>query len=66
AYIYGPGGMPVEQLGPNGSVLYYLLDRQGSTIALTDESGHVLARYAYSAYGSLTCGPDPGPGLPQP
>ena len=57
SYVYGPTGTPTEQIGPHGSTLYYLYNRQGSTIALTDSSGHVVARYAYTPYGSLTCGP---------
>ena len=60
AYIYA-GGLPTEQIGPNGSVLYYLQDRQGSTVALTDSSGQVVARYSYSPYGTLTCGPNTPP-----
>ena len=60
AYIYA-GGLPTEQIGPNGSVLYYLQDRQGSTIALTDQQGNVVARYSYSPYGTLTCGPNTPP-----
>jgi RHS repeat-associated protein len=57
SYVYGPTGTPTEQIGPNGSILYYLYNRQGSTIALADSSGHVVARYSYTPYGSLTCGP---------
>ena len=60
AYIYA-GGLPTEQIGPNGSVLYYLEDRQGSTVALTDQQGNVVARYSYSPYGTLTCGPNTPP-----
>ena len=60
AYIY-TGGLPTEQIGPNGSVLYYLEDRQGSTVALTDQQGNVVARYSYSPYGTLTCGPNTPP-----
>ncbi len=61
AYIYA-GGLPTEQIGPNGSVLYYLQDRQGSTVALTDSSGQLVASYSYSPYGTLTCGPTMQPG----
>ena len=56
-YVYGPQGTPIEQIGPNGSTLSYLANREGSTVALTDSTGKVVARYAYSAYGSLICGP---------
>ena len=61
-YVYGPGGAPIEQIGPNASTLSYLANRQGSTVALVDTKGQVVARYAYSAYGSLTCGPRAKPG----
>ncbi|EQD59274.1 hypothetical protein B1B_08271, partial [mine drainage metagenome] len=64
AYIYGPSGLPTEQLGPNGSILYYLQNRQGSTIALTDTKGHVVARYSYGPYGSLICGANTPPTMP--
>ena len=56
AYVYSPTGTPTEQIGPHGSILYYLYDRQGSTVALADSDGHVVARYAYTPYGSRACG----------
>ncbi len=55
SYVYA-GGLPVEHIAPNGSVLSYLANREGSTVALTDSTGKVVAHYAYSAYGSLICG----------
>ena len=58
-YVYGPTGLPLEQIGSNRSVLYYLANRQGSTVALADTRGQVVARYAYSPYGSLLCGSGP-------
>ena len=63
-YVYGLQGTPIEQIGPNGSTLSYLANRQGSTVALVDSAGHVVARYAYSAYGSLICGPFTHPNTP--
>ncbi len=51
-YIYGPGGTPIEQVGGNGT-LYYLTDQLGSTRALVDSLGAVLATYTYDAYGTL-------------
>ncbi|MCL4442791.1 MAG: RHS repeat-associated core domain-containing protein, partial [Actinobacteria bacterium] len=63
-YVYGPQGTPIEQIGPNGSTLSYLANREGSTVALVDSAGHVVARYAYSAYGSLICGPFTHPNTP--
>ena len=63
SYVYA-GGLPVEQIAPDGTILYYIENRQGSTVALTDSTGKVVARYAYSAYGSLICGPFTHPNTP--
>jgi RHS repeat-associated protein len=52
-YIYGPGGLPLEQVNGN-TVLYYLQDQLGSTRALTTSTGTVVATYAYDAYGNVT------------
>ena len=59
-YIY-VAGLPIEQIAPDGTILYYLHNRQGSTVALTDQQGNVVARYSYSPYGSLICGPNTPP-----
>ena len=61
SYVYA-GGLPVEHIAPNGSVLSYLANREGSTVALTDSTGKVVAHYAYSAHGSIICGPITSPG----
>jgi len=50
-FIYGAHGKPLEQINPDGSVLWFHQDQLGSTRALTDHAGHVAARYGYSAYG---------------
>ena len=53
AYVYGPDGLPVEQI--NGStVLYYHHDQLGSTRAVTNSAGTVVATYSYDSYGNLT------------
>jgi RHS repeat-associated protein len=52
-YIYGPGGIPIEQVTGN-TVVYYHQDQQGTTRALTDQSGNVIATYSYDPYGNLT------------
>jgi len=50
AYIYGPGGQPIEQI--HGSTPTYLLVDQGvSTRLLTDSSGTVIGTYSYTPYG---------------
>ena len=45
-YIYGPGGLPVEQINSKGKTLYLHHDQQGSTRMLTDTTGteHPLLR----------------------
>ena len=49
-----PGGLPLEQISGSGTVTYYHHDQLGSTRALTDQSGAVVATYTYDPYGKLT------------
>jgi RHS repeat-associated protein len=51
-YVTDPSGLPLEQVQPNGTVLYYLHDQLGSTRALTDSNGLAVATYAYDPYGN--------------
>lgn len=51
-YIYGPEGLPLEQISGT-TPRYYLHDQLGSTRALTDASGAVAATYTYGAFGTL-------------
>jgi RHS repeat-associated protein len=53
SYVYGPGGLPLEQVTASGT-LYYHHDQLGSTRALTDGTGSVVATYSYDPYGNLT------------
>lgn len=53
AYVYGPDGLPLEQITTSGT-LYYHHDQLGSTRALTSSSGAVVASYSYDPYGNLT------------
>jgi len=50
-FIYGLGGRPLEQVNPDGSVLWIHQDHQGSTRILTNSEGRIAARYSYGAYG---------------
>jgi RHS repeat-associated protein len=50
SYIYGPGGLPVEQV-TGESVQYLHHDQQGSTRMLTGASGAVSATSTFDAYG---------------
>jgi len=50
-YIYAAGGAPLEQI-TGTSVSYFHTDQQGSTRALTDQNGNVVATYTSDAYGN--------------
>ena len=52
SYIYGPGGVAIEQVDGSGNVTYLHQDQLGSTRLLTNSSGGVVATYTYDAYGS--------------
>ncbi len=55
SYIYGPGGLPVEQINTSGTVTYLHHDQQGSTRVLTGSTGTVTGKCTYGAYGTPTC-----------
>ena len=55
SYIYGPGGIPVEQVSSGGTVTYLHHDQQGSTRLLTGTAGTVTGKCTYGAYGTPTC-----------
>lgn len=56
SYIYGPGGIPVEQINNStGAVTYLHHDQAGSTRLLTGSTGTVTGKCTYSAYGTPTC-----------
>ncbi len=56
SYIYGPGGLPVEQINNSTGVVTYLHhDQQGSTRLLTGSTGTVTGKCTYGAYGAPTC-----------
>jgi RHS repeat-associated protein len=52
SYIYGPGGLPSEQVGSEGTVLYLHHDQQGSTRLLTNATGANVGTATYDAYGN--------------
>ncbi|MGC1184224.1 MAG: RHS repeat-associated core domain-containing protein, partial [Candidatus Dormiibacterota bacterium] len=54
SFIYGPGGMTLEQIDGSGNPTYYLHDWQGSTLGMVNSSGAVVVSYSYDAYGNLT------------
>jgi RHS repeat-associated protein len=53
SYIYGPSGIPVEQISSSGTPTYLLADQLGSTRALTNSSGSVTATFSYDPWGNL-------------
>jgi uncharacterized protein RhaS with RHS repeats len=53
SYLYGPQGVPIEQITPAGQARYYHDDQLGSTRALTDQDGQPVATYTYTPYGKL-------------
>ena len=54
SYIYGPGGIPVEQVSSGGMVTYLHHDQQGSTRLLTGSTGTVTGSTTFDAYGNKT------------
>jgi RHS repeat-associated protein len=55
SYIYGPGGIPVEQINSAEKALYIHHDQAGSTRLITGSSGTVEGKCSYGAYGIPTC-----------
>ncbi len=54
SYLYGPNGLPTEQITSANKVLYLHHDQQGSTRMLTGPTGAVEGAFTYGGYGSLT------------
>jgi RHS repeat-associated protein len=53
SYIYGPDGLPVEQINNStGAVLYLHHNQAGSTRLLTGSTGKTEGSYSYNAYGT--------------
>jgi RHS repeat-associated protein len=49
-YIYGPGGLPLEQVNSSAN-LWYHHDQLGSTRLITDATGTNQGTYTYDPYG---------------
>ena len=55
SYIYGLGGLPIEQINnTTGNTSYLHHDQQGSTRLITGEKGEITGTYTYDAYGNQT------------
>ena len=52
-YVYGPHGLPLEQIN-DSTTLWYHHDQIGTTRAITDSSGNVKATYQTDPYGNVT------------
>lgn len=54
-YVRHPvDGAPLRMTVIDGDVnYYYLTDRNGSVVAITDEAGEIVERYAYDAFGNF-------------
>jgi RHS repeat-associated protein len=50
-YVYGPGGLPIEDQQPDASFRYYHHDQLGSTRLITDASGTNIGTATYNPYG---------------
>ncbi len=54
SYIYGPGGLPVEQIDTKGTTLYLHHDQAGSTRLITASTGATAGTTTYDPYGNPT------------
>jgi RHS repeat-associated protein len=54
SFIYGPGGLPVEQISSSEVPNYLHHDQLGSTRLLTNASGGATGTFTYEVYGALT------------
>jgi len=53
SYVYGPGGLPVEQVNSGEEPTYLHHDQLGSTRLLTGAGGETSATFSYAPYGGL-------------
>jgi RHS repeat-associated protein len=53
SYVYGPGGLPIEQINSKEEPTYLHHDQLGSTRLLTDATGKTSAAFSYQPYGDL-------------
>ena len=58
SYVYGPSGLPLEQIDSSGTPLFYHHDQIGSTRLLTNLAGTAVETVSFSPYGepSVTSG----------
>jgi RHS repeat-associated protein len=51
-YLYGPGGVPLEQV-TGSTASFYVHDQLGSTTLLTTTTGSITGTYAYDTFGKV-------------
>lgn len=52
-YVHTPDGKLLYAITPGGDRIFHHYDQAGNTLFLTNDSGAVLATYAYSPYGEI-------------
>lgn len=52
-FVYGPGRVPIAQIGPDGTLLWLHADHLGSIRSVTTTAGVEVAAYTWDAYGRL-------------
>lgn len=52
AHVYGPGGLPLEQIGTSATYWFHH-DQLASTRLITDSSGIAQATYTYDPFGTI-------------
>ena len=64
-YLYGPDGLPTEQISvATGTAEYYLHDQLGSTRLLISSTGAVVGSWTYSAWGQTVATTGPATATP--
>lgn len=53
-WIYGPGGVVLEEIVPTNTVYYYHQDQLGSTRKVTDSTGTVVRSYTFDPWGNVS------------
>jgi RHS repeat-associated protein len=53
SYIYGPDGLPIEQISAEEVPAYLHHDQLGSTRMITDAGGEVAGTFSFGPYGAL-------------
>jgi RHS repeat-associated protein len=53
-WIYGPGGVVLEEIVPTNTIYYYHQDQLGSTRKVTDSTGTVVRSYTFDPWGNVS------------